>query len=172
MICVATMNEIAPSALQLRPERESAEFGTSHRQYILHTFSEITIVDRVIKIQTFLISQWWFWFVLMELLLLLWYCLCGLLVRVPGYRSGGPGFDFRRYQIFWEVVCPERGPLGLVRITEELLEWKGSGFGSRKRRLTATGMRCADQATLFIKKIGTNYADKRRWPGRYISLSD
>jgi hypothetical protein len=26
--------------------------------------------------------------------------LCGLMVRVPGYRSSGPRFDFRRYQIF------------------------------------------------------------------------
>jgi hypothetical protein len=26
--------------------------------------------------------------------------LCGLVFRVPGYRSKGPGFDFRRYQIF------------------------------------------------------------------------
>jgi hypothetical protein len=26
--------------------------------------------------------------------------LCGLVVRVPGYRSRGPGFDPRRYQIF------------------------------------------------------------------------
>jgi hypothetical protein len=26
--------------------------------------------------------------------------LCGLVVRVSGYRSRGPGFDFRRYQIF------------------------------------------------------------------------
>jgi hypothetical protein len=25
---------------------------------------------------------------------------CGLVVRVPGYRSRGPGFDFRRYQIY------------------------------------------------------------------------
>jgi hypothetical protein len=30
--------------------------------------------------------------------------LCGLVVRVPGYRSRGPWFDSRRYQIFWEVV--------------------------------------------------------------------
>jgi hypothetical protein len=48
---------------------------------------------------------------------------CGLVVRVSGYRSWGPGFDSRGYQIFWEVVGLERGPLSLVRITEELLEW-------------------------------------------------
>jgi hypothetical protein len=45
-------------------------------------------------------------------------------VRVPGYRSRGPGFDSRPYQIFWEVVGLERGPLSLMRITEELLEKK------------------------------------------------
>jgi hypothetical protein len=43
-------------------------------------------------------------------------------VKVPGYRSRGPGFDSRRYQIFWEVVSLERGPLSVVRIIEELLE--------------------------------------------------
>jgi hypothetical protein len=48
--------------------------------------------------------------------------LCGLVVRVPGYRSRGPGFDSRSYQIFWEIVGVERGPLSLVRIIEELLE--------------------------------------------------
>jgi len=41
--------------------------------------------------------------------------LCGLVVRVSGYRYRGPGFDSRRYQIFWVVVGLERGPLSLVR---------------------------------------------------------
>jgi hypothetical protein len=45
-------------------------------------------------------------------------------VRVPGYRSRGPEYDPRRYQIFLEVVGLERRPLSLVRITEELLEKK------------------------------------------------
>jgi hypothetical protein len=54
----------------------------------------------------------------------------GLVVRVPGHRSRDPGFNFRRYQIFQEVVGLERGPLILVRITEELPEWKSSGSGS------------------------------------------
>jgi hypothetical protein len=45
-------------------------------------------------------------------------------VRVPGYSSRGSGFDSRRYQIFWEVVDLERGPLSLGRIIEELLERK------------------------------------------------
>jgi hypothetical protein len=42
-------------------------------------------------------------------------------------------------------VGMERGALSLVNITEELLEWKSSGSGSRKPRLTAVGIRCADK---------------------------
>jgi len=30
----------------------------------------------------------------------IWDRLCGLVVRVSGYRYRGPGFDPRRYQIF------------------------------------------------------------------------
>ena len=49
--------------------------------------------------------------------LLYWWLdrLCGLVVRVSGYRYRGLGFDSRRCQIFWVVVGLERGPLSLVR---------------------------------------------------------
>jgi hypothetical protein len=40
--------------------------------------------------------------------------LCGLVIRVPGYKSRGPGFDSRRYQICWQVTGLEQGPLSLV----------------------------------------------------------
>jgi hypothetical protein len=80
------------------------------------------------------------------------FALMGLVVRVPGHKSRGPGFDSRRYQIFWEVLGLEWGPLSLVRITGELLEWKSSGSGSRKPRLTAVEIRCADHATPSIRK--------------------
>jgi hypothetical protein len=50
--------------------------------------------------------------------------LCGLVVKVPGYRSRALGFDSRRYQIFWIVVDLERDLLSFVR-----MERKGSGFG-------------------------------------------
>jgi hypothetical protein len=56
----------------------------------------------------------------------------------------------------------DRGPLSLVRITEELREWKSSGSGSRKSRLTAVRSRGADHATPSIRKVGTNLADMQR----------
>jgi hypothetical protein len=46
----------------------------------------------------------------------------------------------------------ERCSLSLVSITEELLERKSSGSGSRKQRVTAVGIRCADHATPSIHK--------------------
>jgi len=64
-------------------------------------------------------------FLIMRLLYVLCDRLCGLVVRVSGYRYRGPGFDSRRYQIFWVLVGLERGPLSLVslvRSIEELLE--------------------------------------------------
>jgi hypothetical protein len=50
--------------------------------------------------------------------------ICGLVVRVPGCRPRGSGFDFQRYQIFWVAVGLEQDPLSLMRINEELLERK------------------------------------------------
>jgi hypothetical protein len=54
-------------------------------------------------------------------------------VRVPGCRSRGPGFDSRRYKIFWGVVGLERGTLSLVSITEELLGRNSNSFGLENR---------------------------------------
>jgi hypothetical protein len=52
-------------------------------------------------------------------------CLCGLVVRVLGYRSGGPssipGTTRNKKK---RVVGLERGPLSLVSTTEELLDRK------------------------------------------------
>jgi hypothetical protein len=42
-------------------------------------------------------------------------------------------FGSRRYQIFWEVVGLERGPLSLVITTKELLERKSSGSRKESR---------------------------------------
>jgi hypothetical protein len=61
--------------------------------------------------------------------------------RPPLWASGqnswlqiqGSSFDSRRYQIFWEVVGLERGPLSLVSTIEELLDTKRSGSGLENR---------------------------------------
>jgi hypothetical protein len=57
--------------------------------------------------------------------------LCGLVVRVFGYRSGGPGsipgttrFSERKKKKGKQVVGLERDPLSLVSTTEELLDRK------------------------------------------------
>jgi hypothetical protein len=49
--------------------------------------------------------------------------LCGLVVRVLGYRSGGPGSIPGTTKKI-KVVGLERGPLSLVSTTEELLDRK------------------------------------------------
>jgi hypothetical protein len=45
----------------------------------------------------------------------------------------------------------EGGPLSLVRIIEELLEWKSSGSGLENRDLTAVGIFC-----FIVEKIIIN----------------
>jgi hypothetical protein len=46
----------------------------------------------------------------------------GLVIRVPGYRSRGSGFDSWHYQFFIVIVGLEQDQLSLVRIIEQLLE--------------------------------------------------
>jgi hypothetical protein len=76
--------------------------------------------------------------------------LCGLVVTVPGYRSGGPGFNYRALQEK-KVVDLERGPLSLVSTTEELLGSKCSGSGLEFREY-GLGIRHADHVVPSICK--------------------
>jgi hypothetical protein len=91
--------------------------------------------------------------------------LCGIVVRVSGYRCRGSGFDSRRFQIFWEAVGLLRGPLSLVRSTEERLR-------SRKPRLTTGRIRCAHHETPSNRKSWHYFANKRRSLGRHSSLAE
>jgi hypothetical protein len=61
--------------------------------------------------------------------------LCGLVVRVPTYRSRGPGYDSRFYQISCVAVGLEWGPLSLVRINELLFERNSRDFGLENQDL-------------------------------------
>jgi hypothetical protein len=74
--------------------------------------------------------------------------LCGLVVRVPGYRSRGQDSIPDA-----AVVGLERGPLSLVSTIEELLEEKSSGSDLETKN-TAVGTRRADHETpLYPQKL-------------------
>jgi hypothetical protein len=73
-----------------------------------------------------------------------------LVVRVLGYRSGGPG-SIPSTTKKKEVVGLERGPLSLVSTTEELLDRKVAA-PVYKTENTAVGIRHADHVAPFIRK--------------------
>jgi hypothetical protein len=76
--------------------------------------------------------------------------LCGLVVRVLGYRSGGPdsisGTTRKK-----NVVGLERGPLSLVTTTEELFDRKVAAPVDKTEN-TAVGIRHADHVAPSIRK--------------------
>jgi hypothetical protein len=70
-------------------------------------------------------------------------------------------FDSWCYQIFWEVVGLERGPLNLVSTTEELLGRSSSGSGLESRECGRRDPSHRPCDTLS-SKVGTKFADNRR----------
>jgi hypothetical protein len=81
-------------------------------------------------------------------------------------------FDFRRYQIFWEVVGLERGPLSLLNTIEELLGRNSSSSGLENRDYDRRGFAALTMRHPSTRKPGTNFTDKRRSLGRYSSLAE
>jgi hypothetical protein len=63
------------------------------------------------------------------------------------------GFDSRRYQIFWEVVGLERGPLSLVSKIVELLERKSSSSGLENRKYVHRNPLNWPQDTLYPQML-------------------
>jgi hypothetical protein len=80
-------------------------------------------------------------------------CLCGLVFRVPGYRFRGPGFDSRRYQIFWEVASLELGPLSLMSTIEELRGRNSSNSGLENREYGRGDQLRWPRDTLYRQKL-------------------
>jgi hypothetical protein len=82
--------------------------------------------------------------------------LCGLVVRVLGCRSGGPG-SISGTARKKKVVGLELGPLSLVSTTEELLDRKVAA-PVYKTENTAVGIRHADHVAPSIRKLAAAVA--------------
>jgi hypothetical protein len=63
------------------------------------------------------------------------------------------GFDSGRYQIFWEVVGLERGPLSLVSKIEKLLGRKSSGSGLENKEYGSKDPSLWPSGTIYPQKL-------------------
>jgi hypothetical protein len=80
--------------------------------------------------------------------------LCGLVIRVSGYGTQRSiyKFDSGCYQIFWEVVSLERGPLSLVSTVKEVLEIKSRGSGLEIREYCRRDLSRWPRGTFYQKE--------------------
>jgi hypothetical protein len=67
------------------------------------------------------------------------------------------GLDSWGYQIFWEVVGLERGPLSLVSTTEKLLGRKSSGSGLENREYGRRDPSRWPRGTFYPQKLAIVY---------------
>jgi hypothetical protein len=63
------------------------------------------------------------------------------------------GFDSRCYQILWEAVGLERGPLSLVSTTEELIGRKSSGSCPENREYSLRDPSRCPRGTIYTQKL-------------------
>jgi hypothetical protein len=85
-------------------------------------------------------------------------CLMCFLPRLPLWSSGQlqiqrSGFDFQRYQIFWEIVGLEWGPLNLMSTIEELIGRKSSSSGLESREYNHRDLSRRPCGTFYPQKL-------------------
>jgi hypothetical protein len=98
--------------------------------------------------------------------------LCGLVVRVSGYRSRDPGYDSRRYQISWELVALEQGRLSPVSTIEELPGRNSWGSNVGNWECGHGGLLRWPVQHPLSAKGSTNFPYKPRSLCRYSSVAD
>jgi hypothetical protein len=89
----------------------------------------------------------------MSLVVCVAFCLCGLVVKNSWLQIQRLWFDFRHYQICWEILGLERGPLSLVTTIEELLERNRSGSGLESREYDHRDPSFWQRDTLYPQKL-------------------